>query len=109
MLIMNKDKVVARAVYNSVGVPIAVEAEPDALKSELPYALFSPFIDGGIRKVTYEDFLYWVKRRCFPEGRSDKARLLADLGLSEYDEMEIVYRTNAKMHLDNFWVDWESK
>ena len=107
MRIMNDDKVVAHATYNSSGIPIYVEAEDTASKHDLPYSLFNPFAD--VRRVPYDEFLYWVKQRCFPENRQNKERLLADLGLSEYDALEIVYRTNARMHVDSFWVDWETE
>jgi len=52
-------------------------------------------------KVTYGDFESLLESRCFPRTRDMLEDHLRALSLSEYDPLEIVKKTEGRMHHDN--------
>lgn len=103
MTIMNGDKPVAKAIMRG-RFPVKIRALEDVTRFELPLPLF------GLKstEVTFEQFLEWVKTRCFPKERMDCKELLEMLGLKEYDPLQIVMITQGRLtNHDDFWIDFE--
>lgn len=56
---------------------------------------------------TWEDLQAFLEERCIPRGRAGLRDYLADIGLSEYDPLEIVKRTEGRMAEDAQWLKVE--
>lgn len=56
---------------------------------------------------TWEDFLTFLEERCIPRGRAGLNGYLADMGLTEYDPLEIIKRTEGRMAEDDQWLKVE--
>ena len=52
---------------------------------------------GVVENPTWEDFNIFLEDRCFPETRGNKKELLDELGLMEYDPLQIVEKTQGRM------------
>lgn len=78
-------------------------ALPGVPQELLPLNLFL----GESRSASLVDTVIWAKKRVFPKERVDCARLLAAMGLAEYDGWEIVRRTGACLMEDPFWLRFE--
>lgn len=104
MRIMNGDRIVARSV-NYGNMPLFIKAEPGTTMIDLPIPLFGM----NKREVTYEEFLEWIKIRCFPPERVDADIVLKRLGLKKYDVYDIVRITKGVMTGDDkFWIDFDN-
>lgn len=104
MRILNGKKIVARS-YEVEGMPMGFRAEPSVQQIELPLTLF------GLknREVNMEQFIKWCGKRCFPPERYDADRVLKSLGLKEYNVMDIVRITGARLiGADDIWVDFDN-
>ncbi len=53
---------------------------------------------------TWEDFEYFLKERCISRERDGLGFYLEALGLTEYNPMDIILRTNGRMAEDNQWI-----
>lgn len=56
---------------------------------------------------TWEDFEAFLEERCMPRGRAGLREYLHDLGLGEYDPMEIIQKTQGRMAEDSQWLKVE--
>ena len=56
---------------------------------------------------TWEDFRAFLEERCVPRGRAGLKEYLADMGLDEYDPLEIIRRTEGRMAEDDQWLKVE--
>lgn len=59
---------------------------------------------GPIEKPTWKDFEQFLTDRCFPETRGDQKRLLQALGLTDYDPLQIVEKTQGRTADDALWL-----
>lgn len=53
---------------------------------------------------SYNDYIDFLKSRCFPETRDKLKLVLADLNLPFYDPFLIVEKTEGRMAEDDFWI-----
>lgn len=67
---------------------------------DLPLNLFI----GDRRCVPLVDVVVWAKKRVFPKERMDCDKLLAAMGMQNYDAWEIVKRTGACLMEDPYWL-----
>lgn len=56
---------------------------------------------------TWEDFRAFLEERCIPRGRAGLKEYLDDMGLAEYDPLEIIKRTEGRMAEDDQWLKVE--
>lgn len=56
------------------------------------------------RYPEYDQYLEFLKSRCFPESRDKMKLILRDLGLPFYDPIMIIEKTEGRMAEDNFWI-----
>lgn len=66
---------------------------------------FRPF--GVLKDPTYEDYLEFLKSRCFPDTRDKMKIQLEALGIPFYDPMMIIEKTKGRMAEDDFWIQIE--
>ena len=59
---------------------------------------------GVIENPTWKDFEVFLRERCFPETRGNKKNLLRQLGLTGYDPLQIVEKTQGRMVDDELWL-----
>ena len=59
---------------------------------------------GMIEDPTWNDFEGFLKDRCFPETRGNRKELLRQLGLTDYDPLQIVEKTQGRMADDELWL-----
>lgn len=60
---------------------------------------------GNKENITYEDYERFLESRCFPKTR-DKIKIQLDLlGLSYYDPLMIIEKTQGKMADDNYYIE----
>ena len=59
---------------------------------------------GVIEDPTWNDFEGFLKDRCFPETRGNRKDLLCQLGLTDYDPLQIVEKTQGRMADDELWL-----
>jgi len=62
----------------------------------------------GIKEeVSYEEYMDFLKSRCFPETRDKMKLILEDLNLPFYDPYMIICKTEGRMAEDDFWIKVE--
>lgn len=59
---------------------------------------------GVTEAPTWDTFEPFLKERCFPAGRGNVKGLLAQLGLTCYDSLQIVEKTQGRMAGDDMWL-----
>lgn len=59
---------------------------------------------GVCEHPTWDDFEYFLKDRCFPETRDGTKQILKDLGLTDYDPLQIVEKTKGRTAEDQMWI-----
>ena len=59
---------------------------------------------GVNQSPTWEDLDQFLRERCFPESRGDAKALLRQLGLDEYDPLQIVEKTHGRTSDDDMWL-----
>jgi len=64
--------------------------------------LFRAF--GANESPTWEDFECFLRDRCVSPGRGDINQILKDLGLTDYDPLQIVEKTGGRMAGDHMWL-----
>lgn len=55
----------------------------------------------------YDDYIEFLKSRCFPEERDKLKLMLRELDLPFYDPFMIIEKTQGRMAEDNFWIKIE--
>lgn len=56
---------------------------------------------------TWEDFVAFLEERCVPRGRGGLRDYLTDIGVDEYDPLEIIEKTQGRMAEDRQWLEVE--
>lgn len=51
----------------------------------------------------WQDFEEFLSERCFPKTRGNCKQILEELGLTDYDPLQIVERTRGRMADDDMW------
>lgn len=71
---------------------------------DIRFLYFSQYEHDGVLedKETRE----WVKRRVFPKTRMNADELLRELGLSEYDPIEILKKNQGACCKDQIWIEF---
>ena len=59
---------------------------------------------GVTENPTWKDFEAFLRERCFPETRGNKKELLRQLGLTDYDPLQIIEKTRGRMADDEQWL-----
>jgi len=59
---------------------------------------------GIIEEPTWDDFEYFLEDRCFPRTRANCKELLKQLGLDNYDPLQIIEKTKGKCTDDKLWI-----
>lgn len=62
---------------------------------------------GSNDSPNYEEYLEFLKSRCFPETRDKLKLVLKDLNIPFYDPILIIEKTEGRMAEDDFWVKIE--
>ena len=63
----------------------------------------------GKRPHTIENLNLFLERRCFPKERPDCRELLEDIGLTQYNPLDIVRVTHGAMCHDYMWIRFEGE
>jgi len=59
---------------------------------------------GAIENPSWIDFENFLKERCFPATRGNAKELLKQLGITDYDPMQIVEKTRGRTAEDDMWL-----
>ncbi|MBQ9661881.1 MAG: helix-turn-helix domain-containing protein [Oscillospiraceae bacterium] len=59
---------------------------------------------GIVENPTWADFEYFLEDRCFPRMRGNCKSILKQLGLNDYDPLQIVEKTQGRMAEDDLWL-----
>lgn len=59
---------------------------------------------GVNEKPSYDEYIDFLKSRCFPETRDKLKLVLADLNIPFYDPFMIIEKTEGRMADDDFWI-----
>ena len=62
---------------------------------------------GTNNSPNYDDYIEFLKSRCFPEERDKLKLMLRELDLPFYDPFMIIEKTQGRMTEDNFWIKIE--
>lgn len=59
---------------------------------------------GVLENPTWEDFETFLESRCFPRSRANLKNILRDIGVPEYDPLQIIEKTGGRMAEDHQWI-----
>ena len=59
---------------------------------------------GRQERPTWDDFIEFLEERCVPKSRENINILLKEMGLTEYDPIQIVEKTQGRMAEDAQWL-----
>ena len=59
---------------------------------------------GVIEQPDWDDFEYFLADRCFPPTRGNVKSILKSLGLTDYDPLQIIEKTEGRMAEDDMWI-----
>lgn len=59
---------------------------------------------GVLEQPTWNDFENFLWDRCFPQTRGNCNELLRNLGLTDYDPLQIVEKTKGRLADDEMWL-----
>lgn len=62
---------------------------------------------GVIENPSWEDFEIFLQDRCFPSTRGNAKDILRELGLTSYDPLQIVEKTEGRMAEDDMWMKFQ--
>lgn len=60
---------------------------------------------GVAKNPTWEDFELFLESRCVPKTRANIKNVLRDIGVSNYDPIQIIEKTKGRMAEDNQWIE----
>ena len=86
---------------------IAVDYNEKSLCVEnyVPSVLRTAF--GNNLEPTWEDYLVFLEERCLPKTRAGLREYLDEIGVVEYDPLEIIKKTSGRMAEDQQWIKLE--
>ena len=53
---------------------------------------------------SWDDFEVFLQDRCFPKSRGNCRQILSEMGLTDYDPLQIVEKTQGRISEDNLWI-----
>ena len=59
---------------------------------------------GVIKDPTWNDFENFLRDRCFPQTRGNCKELLQEMGLTDYDPLQIAEKTKGRLADDEMWL-----
>ena len=60
----------------------------------------------GVKQTpTWEDYEHLLEERCFPRSRDKLKLVLQDVGVQCYDPLQIIRKTQGRMHDDHLWLE----
>lgn len=59
---------------------------------------------GNNQEPTWEDFQFFIEERCIPRSRAGLRDYLDEIGVEEYDPLEIIKKTAGRMAEDQQWI-----
>lgn len=59
---------------------------------------------GVIKDPTWNDFENFLRDRCFPQTRGNCKGLLQEMGLTDYDPLQIAEKTKGRLADDEMWL-----
>lgn len=59
---------------------------------------------GVLENPAWEDFETFLESRCFPRSRANLKNILRDIGVPEYDPLQIIEKTGGRMAEDHQWI-----
>jgi len=59
---------------------------------------------GALENPPWDAFEWFLESRCFSREEADVGERLKELGLSDYDPMQIVERTKGRLPVDHHWM-----
>ena len=62
---------------------------------------------GNNQEPTWEDYLLFLEERCIPKSRAGLRQYLDEIGVDEYDPLEIIKKTSGRMAEDQQWIKVE--
>lgn len=62
---------------------------------------------GNNQEPTWEDYLLFLEERCIPRSRAGLRDYLDEIGVEEYDPLEIIKKTSGRMAEDQQWIKVE--
>ena len=62
---------------------------------------------GVTEDPTWEDFQIFLEDRCFPKTRGNVKTILMEMGLRDYDPLQIVEKTNGRTAEDDLWLKFQ--
>lgn len=62
---------------------------------------------GNNEEPTWEDYLLFLEERCIPKSRAGLRQYLDEIGVDEYDPLEIIKKTSGRMAEDQQWIKVE--
>lgn len=62
---------------------------------------------GVNQNPTWEEYEAFLEDRCFPRTRDKLKLVLADIGVSCYDPLQIIRKTQGRMAEDHLWLEIE--
>ena len=100
--VLCEDKVIASIKIKNNEVN--VKSYPVIYKALHPFGACTS--DSNVSIEYINDFF---ESRCFDRSRPDKDELLKELGLSDYEPIEIIKRTHGSMCHDFIWIRFEGE
>lgn len=64
---------------------------------------------GKVENPSWDDFQFFLQSRCFPESRGNTRQILHKMGLSSYDTLQIVEKTEGRTPDDNQYLKFTYK
>ncbi len=59
---------------------------------------------GLVENPDWEQFEEFLRLRCFSENRGNKKEILRELGISSYDTLQIIEKTQGRISDDDMWI-----
>lgn len=56
---------------------------------------------------SWEDLEIFLQDRCFPKSRGNCKQILREMGLTDYDPLQIVEKTQGRISEDNLWIKFQ--
>lgn len=66
------------------------------------HVMFKAF--GVVDNPSYDEYMEFLKSRCFPQSRDKMKLILKDLEIPFYDPLLIIEKTQGRMQEDDFWI-----
>ena len=99
-----KGRAVAKLYYDTDGKQFHIAIDPSADVSKLPLSL-KMHAEMGRFDLNDHFSMDWVRARMCPPTRQNISSILQYLGLSAYDEYEILMKTAGKSLMDDLYLD----